>query len=325
MHVSPQLYMALIICLILEEVHGKRISYLLAHVTAKEVEDKSEKKRLEDVPIVSDFPEVFPEDLPAQRATVDLAPLRDKKSYLEQTERAVRYRALLGPEFLHWGAPSCLSRRRKDGYISGMCIEFRELNKLTRRFHRLTAIASKKGFGAVLMQREKVDFLNASTPVKNSCEEIPTSDLDLGAVVLRSQDGRHYLYGISTRETLRVNDCHGEFDENSKFPEAIREHKLLDTTMQDGTLCPKWQELVYLVMAFCGILPSTNRRAKARWTIRTLEVMLRACCNRTLEKGWVNHLPLGQVLYNMLSRRIKAAPFDALSWSKFSVCSLLLD
>ncbi|GKD77180.1 hypothetical protein Tco_1339801, partial [Tanacetum coccineum] len=35
----------------------------LAHVTAKEVEDKSEKKRLEDVSIVQDFPEVFPEDL----------------------------------------------------------------------------------------------------------------------------------------------------------------------------------------------------------------------------------------------------------------------
>ncbi|GJX68010.1 putative reverse transcriptase domain-containing protein, partial [Tanacetum coccineum] len=35
----------------------------LAHVTTKEIEDKSEKKRLEDVPIVKDFPDVFPEDL----------------------------------------------------------------------------------------------------------------------------------------------------------------------------------------------------------------------------------------------------------------------
>ncbi|GJU17569.1 putative reverse transcriptase domain-containing protein [Tanacetum coccineum] len=35
----------------------------LAHVTTKETKDKSEKKRLEDVPIVRDFPEVFPEDL----------------------------------------------------------------------------------------------------------------------------------------------------------------------------------------------------------------------------------------------------------------------
>ncbi|GJV25308.1 hypothetical protein Tco_1378003 [Tanacetum coccineum] len=40
----------------------------LAHVTAKEVEDKSEKKRLEDVPIVQDFPEVFPEDLPVHQS-----------------------------------------------------------------------------------------------------------------------------------------------------------------------------------------------------------------------------------------------------------------
>ncbi|GJS52951.1 putative reverse transcriptase domain-containing protein [Tanacetum coccineum] len=42
----------------------KGFPIFLAHVTTKEVEDKSEKKRLEDVPIVQDFPEVFPEDLP---------------------------------------------------------------------------------------------------------------------------------------------------------------------------------------------------------------------------------------------------------------------
>nr|GEZ23960.1 putative reverse transcriptase domain-containing protein [Tanacetum cinerariifolium] len=35
----------------------------LAHVTTKEAEDKLEEKRLEDVPILKDFPEVFPKDL----------------------------------------------------------------------------------------------------------------------------------------------------------------------------------------------------------------------------------------------------------------------
>ncbi|GKE59401.1 putative reverse transcriptase domain-containing protein [Tanacetum coccineum] len=35
----------------------------LAHVTMKETEDKSREKRLEDVPIVRDFPKVFPKDL----------------------------------------------------------------------------------------------------------------------------------------------------------------------------------------------------------------------------------------------------------------------
>nr|GEW82339.1 reverse transcriptase domain-containing protein [Tanacetum cinerariifolium] len=38
----------------------------LAHFTTKEAEDKSKEKRLEDVPVVQDFLEVFPEDLPEE-------------------------------------------------------------------------------------------------------------------------------------------------------------------------------------------------------------------------------------------------------------------
>nr|GEU75864.1 reverse transcriptase domain-containing protein [Tanacetum cinerariifolium] len=37
----------------------------LAHVTMKGVEDKSKEKRMEDVPLVQDFPKVFPKDLPS--------------------------------------------------------------------------------------------------------------------------------------------------------------------------------------------------------------------------------------------------------------------
>ncbi|GJR36465.1 putative reverse transcriptase domain-containing protein [Tanacetum coccineum] len=36
----------------------------LAQVTSKKTEDKSEEKRLEDVPIIREFPEVFLDDLP---------------------------------------------------------------------------------------------------------------------------------------------------------------------------------------------------------------------------------------------------------------------
>ncbi|GJW23834.1 putative reverse transcriptase domain-containing protein [Tanacetum coccineum] len=46
-----------------QEYMLKGCPVFLAHVTTNEVEDKSEKKRLEDVPIVQDFLEVFPEDL----------------------------------------------------------------------------------------------------------------------------------------------------------------------------------------------------------------------------------------------------------------------
>ncbi|GJT17507.1 putative reverse transcriptase domain-containing protein [Tanacetum coccineum] len=41
----------------------KGCQVFLAHITTKKAEDKSEEKRLEDVPIVRDFLEVFPEDL----------------------------------------------------------------------------------------------------------------------------------------------------------------------------------------------------------------------------------------------------------------------
>ncbi|GKC59500.1 hypothetical protein Tco_1087098, partial [Tanacetum coccineum] len=52
----------------------------LAHVTTKKTEDKSGEKRLEDVPVVQDFLEVFPEDLPGLPPTrqvefqIDLMP-----------------------------------------------------------------------------------------------------------------------------------------------------------------------------------------------------------------------------------------------------------
>ncbi|GJV77809.1 hypothetical protein Tco_1509393, partial [Tanacetum coccineum] len=52
----------------------------LAQVTKKETEDKSEEQRLEDMPTVRDFPEVFPKDLPGLPPTrqvefqIDLVP-----------------------------------------------------------------------------------------------------------------------------------------------------------------------------------------------------------------------------------------------------------
>ncbi|GJR58732.1 putative reverse transcriptase domain-containing protein [Tanacetum coccineum] len=70
----------IISCTKAQKYMEKGFPIFLAHVTAKEVEDKSEKKRLEDVPIVQDFPEVFPEDLPGLPPTrqvefqIDLVP-----------------------------------------------------------------------------------------------------------------------------------------------------------------------------------------------------------------------------------------------------------
>ncbi|GKE94911.1 putative reverse transcriptase domain-containing protein, partial [Tanacetum coccineum] len=56
-------HLNIISCTKMQKYMLKGYPIFLAHVTIKETEDKSEKKRLEDVLIVRDFPEVFPEDL----------------------------------------------------------------------------------------------------------------------------------------------------------------------------------------------------------------------------------------------------------------------
>ncbi|GJY40910.1 putative reverse transcriptase domain-containing protein [Tanacetum coccineum] len=53
----------IISCTKTQKYMEKGFPIFLAHVTTKEVEDKLEKKQLEDVPIVQDFPGVFPEEL----------------------------------------------------------------------------------------------------------------------------------------------------------------------------------------------------------------------------------------------------------------------
>ncbi|GJY60922.1 putative reverse transcriptase domain-containing protein [Tanacetum coccineum] len=119
----------------------------LAHVTTKEAEDKSEKKRLDNVPIVQDFPEVFPEDLPGLPPTrqvefqIDLipgaapvarAPYRLAPSEMKELSEQLKElsdKGFIRPSSSPWGAP-VLFVKKKDGSFR-MCIDYRELNKLT--------------------------------------------------------------------------------------------------------------------------------------------------------------------------------------------------
>ncbi|GKF37941.1 putative reverse transcriptase domain-containing protein [Tanacetum coccineum] len=48
-----------------QEYMAKGCQVVLAQISAKKEEEKSKGKQIKDVPIVRDFPEVFPEDLPS--------------------------------------------------------------------------------------------------------------------------------------------------------------------------------------------------------------------------------------------------------------------
>ncbi|GJT43704.1 putative reverse transcriptase domain-containing protein [Tanacetum coccineum] len=104
-------------------------------------------RRLEDVPIVQDFPEVFPEDLPGLPPTrqvefqIDLvpgaapiarAPYRLAPSEMKELSEQLKElsdKGFIRPSSSPWGAP-VLFVKKKDGSFR-MCIDYRELNKLT--------------------------------------------------------------------------------------------------------------------------------------------------------------------------------------------------
>ncbi|GKF50369.1 hypothetical protein Tco_0146836, partial [Tanacetum coccineum] len=70
----------IISCIKTQKYIQKGCHVFLAHIKEKNSEEKSEEKRLEDVPVVRDFSEVFPEDLPGLPPTrqvefqIDLVP-----------------------------------------------------------------------------------------------------------------------------------------------------------------------------------------------------------------------------------------------------------
>nr|GEV66968.1 putative reverse transcriptase domain-containing protein [Tanacetum cinerariifolium] len=122
----------------------ERGSYLfLAQVT----ETQPAKKQLQDVPVICNFPEVFLNDLPGLppprqvkfkielipgAAPVVRAPYRLAPSELKELSdqlKELSEKGFIRPSSSPWGAP-VLFVKKKDGSFR-MCINYRELNKLT--------------------------------------------------------------------------------------------------------------------------------------------------------------------------------------------------
>ena len=113
------------------------------------VDKRQEGTRLEDIPIVQEFPDVFPDDisgLPPDREvqfTINLIPgnepisippyrmahaeLRELKAQLEE----LLSKGFIRPSISPWGAP-VLFVKKKYGSLR-LCIDYRQLNRVTIR------------------------------------------------------------------------------------------------------------------------------------------------------------------------------------------------
>ncbi|GKE29029.1 putative reverse transcriptase domain-containing protein [Tanacetum coccineum] len=112
--------------------YGDEVLIVQAQVTKKETEDKSEEKRLKDVPTVRDFSEVFPEDLPGLppiqqvEFQIDLvpgaaplarAPYRLAPSELQELSTQLQElsdKGFIRPSSSPWGAPNRCPLSRID-------------------------------------------------------------------------------------------------------------------------------------------------------------------------------------------------------------------
>ncbi|GKD58509.1 hypothetical protein Tco_1296018 [Tanacetum coccineum] len=131
-------------CIKAQKYIEKGCELFLAQVT----EQEAKEKRLEDVPVIQDFPEVFPDELPrlppprqaefridripgavpVARAPYRLAPseMKELSKQLQELSEKGFIRSSSSP----WGAPVFFVKKKKDGSFR-MCIDYRELNKLT--------------------------------------------------------------------------------------------------------------------------------------------------------------------------------------------------
>ncbi|GKA37705.1 putative reverse transcriptase domain-containing protein [Tanacetum coccineum] len=199
----------------------------LANVTTKETKDKSKEKRHKDVPIVWDFPNVFPEGLSVTSSSPLGALVLFFKDEIPDQFRVQFLGHVIDSQGIHvdpakiesikdWASPKSPTEIRQFLGLAGYYRRFIEgFSKIAKPMTKLTqkkvnapilalpegskdfivyCDASIKGLGAVLMQREKV-IAYASRQLKIHEKNYTTHDLELGAVVFSLKLWRHYLYG----------------------------------------------------------------------------------------------------------------------------------
>nr|GEY68304.1 putative reverse transcriptase domain-containing protein [Tanacetum cinerariifolium] len=169
------------------------------------MEKKSDEKRLENIPVVREFLDVFPEELPGlppvrqvefqidlipRVAHVAHAPYRLAPSKMQELSNQLQEladRGFIHPSTSPWGAP-VLFVKKKDGSIR-MCIDYRELNKLTvKNRYPLPRIND-------LFDQLQVSSVYSKIDLRSGYHQLRVRDEDIPKNAFRIRNG-HYEFQV---------------------------------------------------------------------------------------------------------------------------------
>ncbi|GJR36612.1 putative reverse transcriptase domain-containing protein [Tanacetum coccineum] len=172
---------------------------------AKVMEKKSDDKRLEDIPVVREFSEVFPENLsglpPVRQVEfqIDLipgavpvarAPYRLALSEMQELSTQLQEladRGFIRPSTSPWGAPVLLVKK-KDGSFR-MCIDYQELNRLTiKNRYPLPMIDD-------LFDQLQGSSVYSKINLRSSYHQLRVKDEDIPKIAFRTRYG-HYEFQV---------------------------------------------------------------------------------------------------------------------------------
>nr|GEZ68979.1 reverse transcriptase domain-containing protein [Tanacetum cinerariifolium] len=190
-----------------------------AHVTTKGVKDKSKKKRLEDVPIVQDFPEVFPEDFSG------IPPTRQVEFQINLIPGAAP--VARAPYRL---APSKMKELR---FIEGFSKISKSMTKLTQKKVKFDWGDKKEAAFQIIKQKLcSASILALPKGSEDFVVYCNASIKGLGAVLMQREKAQTEAIKL---ENLKSEDVGGMLIENSKDLEKPRKEKL--EPRMDETLC----------------------------------------------------------------------------------------
>ncbi|GKC47919.1 putative reverse transcriptase domain-containing protein [Tanacetum coccineum] len=249
--------LTIISCSKAQEYMAKGCQIFLAHISAKKEEDKSEGKQLKDVPIVRDLPKVFPEDLPglpparpvefqidliSGAAPVARAPYRLVPSEMKELSEQLQElsdKGFIRPSSSPWGAP-VLFVKKKDGSFK-MCIDYRELNKLTvKNLYPLLRIDD-------LFDQLQGSSIYSKIDLRSGYHQLRVRERDIPKTAFQTQYG-HYEFQVMPFGLTNAPADKKEHEEHLKaILELLKKEKLYAKFSKCEFWIPKVQFLGHVI------------------------------------------------------------------------------